>query len=521
MNPLTLALNWAAAYLVHSTLLLLLAWAASRVLRDRRIALQETLWRGALFGALLTATLQVGLPALDLFEPASQARAERVLPVEESAALSATPLAETGPAGTTLAGPAALSPFVLPAWAAWAFLATWAIGALFGLARLGLASRRLSRRLRHAHSVAEGPVHDHFVRVSEAMGLPRSATLIVSEFVDAPFAAGIRRPRVVLPSGALERLGRVEQQGLVAHEAAHVARRDPAWLLAALVVERVLFFQPLNRIARTRLQETAELLADERASLFTGGADELARCLVEVAGWRSAAVESAPVVGAVSGSGALARRVERLLSGRRDAGRGLAWPLTLALIIAVAFVPGTTWSLSETPAPEAPAVVEVAVEAAPEPPRVYVRSGDAAKREQLEELAQQYKRRVEEMRAQERAVRRHIEELAARAEEAGDEQAEARLAQLKAELEVLRAKRLEERARFEKSAEELGATNFVVRGHVAGSGRAPRAARSLEAEQERLEAELAALSEREERLKRRLEALKAREEAQKKEREDK
>ena len=146
MMTLTLALNWAATYLVHSTLLLLLAWTASRLLRDRRIALQETLWRGALFGALVTASLQVGAPALNLFEASPATGAEAALLAEESAALSATPLAEAAllPAEEESVAVNA-SPLALPAWAFVSASVLWTLGALFGLARLALACRNESR----------------------------------------------------------------------------------------------------------------------------------------------------------------------------------------------------------------------------------------------------------------------------------------------------------------------------------------------------------------------------------------
>jgi len=57
----TIITSWLLTYLVHSTILLGAAWLASRLLADRRLALQETLLRTALIGGLLTTTLQVGV----------------------------------------------------------------------------------------------------------------------------------------------------------------------------------------------------------------------------------------------------------------------------------------------------------------------------------------------------------------------------------------------------------------------------------------------------------------------------
>ena len=55
---------WLLTYTVHSTLLLGAAWAVSRWLGGRRLRLQETIWRFALAGALVSATAQLALGGL-------------------------------------------------------------------------------------------------------------------------------------------------------------------------------------------------------------------------------------------------------------------------------------------------------------------------------------------------------------------------------------------------------------------------------------------------------------------------
>ena len=51
---------WMITYWLHSTLLIGLAALAAGTMRRRGLAARETLWRAALIGALVTATLQVG-----------------------------------------------------------------------------------------------------------------------------------------------------------------------------------------------------------------------------------------------------------------------------------------------------------------------------------------------------------------------------------------------------------------------------------------------------------------------------
>ena len=98
---------------------------------------------------------------------------------------------------------------------------------------------------------------------------------------------------IVLPDRFLEELDPEQQRAALAHEMAHVARRDPEWRIAVEILERALFFQPLNRLARARLCDAAEFLCDEWAVQQTQSPLAMARCLSVVASWWSPADEAA------------------------------------------------------------------------------------------------------------------------------------------------------------------------------------------------------------------------------------
>jgi beta-lactamase regulating signal transducer with metallopeptidase domain len=105
----------------------------------------------------------------------------------------------------------------------------------------------------------------------------RSVRLTTNSLCPVPLALGGRR--IVLPERFIEELDPEQQRAALAHEMAHIARRDPQWRIAAEILERVLFFQPLNRLARTRLCDSAEFLCDEWAVQQTQSPLALARCL--------------------------------------------------------------------------------------------------------------------------------------------------------------------------------------------------------------------------------------------------
>ena len=68
------------------------------------------------------------------------------------------------------------------------------------------------------------------------------------------------RGEICLPQQALTQLDAEQQAALLAHELAHVARRDPLWLLLSGALECLFFFQPLIRVASRRMQDCAEYL---------------------------------------------------------------------------------------------------------------------------------------------------------------------------------------------------------------------------------------------------------------------
>lgn len=82
-----------------------------------------------------------------------------------------------------------------------------------------------------------------------------------SEWTSSPFILGLFRPRIYLPYGLTEE----EQALILAHEQAHIRRRDPLTKLLAFVLLSVYWFQPLLWVAYILLCRDMELACDQRA----------------------------------------------------------------------------------------------------------------------------------------------------------------------------------------------------------------------------------------------------------------
>ena len=228
----------------------------------------------------------------------------------------------------------------------------------------------------------------------------RKIELTQSTRIASPIA--LWRREIVVPERAVTELPPAAMRSVLAHELAHLERRDPFWLAFAAVIEALCFFQPLNRLARRGMQESAELLCDDWAIARTGDGVTFAKSLAEVASWEQANRSSLLLAGMISGERPLVRRVRRALDGdpkRFEAEdsprptRMLVGVGSLAALIMVA--PG---AVSASPPSEAPSKREL------------------RQQRKAERQADEARRKADEARAAAEAAEREAQRLA---EEAG------------------------------------------------------------------------------------------------------
>lgn len=349
---MSLATAWLATYALHGTLLMALALLIEGRLRAHSPPLAERVLRLALCGALLTATLQVGYGKSPL---------GRSLDLPAAAGVFRAPAAPLVPApGAVLPAPApaAVSAAALDfGWTGRDFgrflVLLWALSAALLLFRYALTWHLLNRQLRERRRLAGGPLVDTLQALCRQEGC-RPPQVSVSPRLAVPIARGLLRPEIVLPERVLTELPREQQRSVLAHELCHVLRRDPAWLLFLGLVECVLFFQPLNRVLRLRLQEISEYLCDDFCVQRTGQPQALLHCLTEVASWVLGDRDALPVPG-MAGTSMLSRRVHRLLDQAQGGARAVPrWLLpagVAVLLVVAACAPGVSAARPAAAAP--------------------------------------------------------------------------------------------------------------------------------------------------------------------------
>ncbi len=336
-------LAWLLTYLIHSTVLLGIAWLATR---GRRLepAASDLLWKVALLAGLVTGTIQ---SSLKLSTPAAVR-----LPVA-APATPTDPGRQPGVGAPTLTDPA--TPGFRPGSAAPSLplvvVLLWGVVAL--ASSLYYVARRLILigRLADRRAVTGGPLAATLAELRQTTGYRRRVHLTMARTISSPVALGLSE--ICVPELALSELGMEQQRSMLAHELAHLARRDSLWLAGASLIERFFFFQPLNRLARRELETTAEYLSDEWAMRKTGSAVSLAKCLATVAEWIQASPLGVPVAGLAERRSLLVSRISRLLEGRlpQNPASRLGWAAlaTAGVMVTIAAAPRVSQSSPPDP----------------------------------------------------------------------------------------------------------------------------------------------------------------------------
>jgi beta-lactamase regulating signal transducer with metallopeptidase domain len=304
---MTLLLNTS----IKVTLIVLVALAATRMLRRRSAAVRHFVLAAALACAAAT-------PALRLVAPAWQAGMGAWLTESRIQLIDRPLLVLDSTTESTASVPRVQSPSVSRAATVARWLGIiWAAGAaaslfvlLAGLGRLGwLASR--------AERVTGGPWARIAADMSRAGGLRRTPVLLQSP--DAALLAtwGFVRPKVMLPSdvsGWPEDRVRI----VLAHELAHVRRGDWLVQMAAEVVRSLYWFNPLVWLACRRLRLESEQACDDAVLKMGVEGSAYATELVDLARAFKSQQEMFLPAAAIARSSSLERRVRAMLNVRLD-----------------------------------------------------------------------------------------------------------------------------------------------------------------------------------------------------------
>ncbi|MEY4107297.1 MAG: hypothetical protein RL181_1639, partial [Bacteroidota bacterium] len=157
--------------------------------------------------------------------------------------------------------------------------AVWLLGVgLFTLRLLGAWT--YTRRLAKV-SVQPVPLYwqQRFQVLAQALHATETAALLESALVHAPLVIGHLKPVVLLPLGLLSGLPPEQVEALLAHELAHIRRRDYLVNLLLSLLETLFFFHPAIWWIGATIRREREYCCDEAVVACSGNSLAYAKAL--------------------------------------------------------------------------------------------------------------------------------------------------------------------------------------------------------------------------------------------------
>src|SRR5688500_16256079 len=202
----------------------------------------------------------------------------------------------------------------------------WLLGVTMMLVRHVGALRALTALERRPYQPLPPSWQSRFDAMRGALRISRTVRVRVSDEVPSPFAARLLRPAIWLPLSLLTRAPVEQIEALLAHELAHIARKDWLWNGVQCVIECLLFFHPAIWWLGRRIRQEREHACDDLAVAACGDAIALAEALAELERQR----HPFPRLVLAAHGGSLMQRITRLLSGSSPRAH---WRLPAALAI--------------------------------------------------------------------------------------------------------------------------------------------------------------------------------------------
>jgi hypothetical protein len=211
-----------------------------------------------------------------------------------------------------------------------------------------LAIARLLRRRREFSDllVTRRPISPAVLGIRDDAFHSRTALpLYVSVCESIGSAVALGRREVCVALHAFAALDEVERRSVIAHEVAHLDRRDPAWIAAAQALSSLLVVTPLVAMVANRFQCDAELICDDAAVLQVGAPLAHVRALTAFASALDPAARCGSTFASVDSR--IMQRAERVL--RRDAEKRHRWSgafvaacVCTAAVVSCVLLPGVS-----------------------------------------------------------------------------------------------------------------------------------------------------------------------------------
>ncbi|HEY6551769.1 MAG TPA: M56 family metallopeptidase [Vicinamibacteria bacterium] len=225
----------------------------------------------------------------------------------------------------------------------------WAAGVLL-LSVRGVGGWAMVQRLRRTGLRDSPAAEETLQRLIAAMRVKAPVRLYESALVQVPTVMGWLRPVVLLPASAITGLSPEQLELILAHELAHVRRRDYLVNLVQTGAETFLFYHPAVWWVSHRMRVEREHCCDDLATAAAGSPVRYARALADL---EELCVprrgDRMPGFTMAATSGSLLSRIARLVAPPREDPRAPRGLVAVVALASLALALGVGSSLIATP----------------------------------------------------------------------------------------------------------------------------------------------------------------------------
>ncbi|OXL83865.1 peptidase M56 [Paenibacillus sp. SSG-1] len=141
-------------------------------------------------------------------------------------------------------------------------MSVWLAGVLLFSAKTVCDQLRLKQALRTGRKIDTPLLSAVFHETKQQIGVKRNVHFVASERIPGPAVVGFRNPAIVISPSLLITLKKDQLQYILAHEFAHIQRRDVAvnWLMHIILI--IHWFNPLLWLAVRKARQDQEMACD-------------------------------------------------------------------------------------------------------------------------------------------------------------------------------------------------------------------------------------------------------------------
>ncbi|MEQ1904320.1 MAG: M56 family metallopeptidase [Pirellulaceae bacterium] len=265
-------------FAVGSTLVMLLAISAARMLHHRSASTRFLVWQIGFVGLLAIPLTLFPLPGLNSFQALLKpthnesvlnrqtAQPELADNNDSTAGIVQNSRSQLSPADQSLENekvkPAVNAPSIPKLGGSSQATANFG---LFCLTGWGVGMLLMLIRMASSHGQVRGLIRSS--QPGELLGTP----VLYCDGIETPVTAGMFSAKILVPP-RIKDWNRIQIEQVLAHESAHIDRRDIFWQCIASIAKSIFWFQPLVWLAERRMIIDREIACDDR--VLQGGVEQ-------------------------------------------------------------------------------------------------------------------------------------------------------------------------------------------------------------------------------------------------------